>query len=144
MKKRLLSLLLVLTMLVGLLPMAVFAAEETLPEVPEDIAKATELDVDDLTFALNFGFNLEGISKENQEALFEAYQNYYIDFELAVNSKVTFNADSENADGYLAGSYGAYNSGAWVKVPVSDVTLDAGKSIRIMEYAVKAYESNGL
>ncbi len=88
----------------------------------------------DLTFALKFA------AVEPTEAQLEKYKDWYADFELTVNKKATFNAGGE-ADGYLAGEYGTYG---WISVPFEDVTLEAGDSLKIMEYAASLMGQPGL
>lgn len=156
MKKRLLSLVLTVIMLIGMLPMAAFAAEgdgegaQVLPDVPAGIAKATLLDVSQLpedcplTFALNFTFDSNIIAELEENgtlnALVAAYADYYVDFELTVNKDVTFNANG-TANGYLGGQYDGYSTN-WLKVPFEDVSLKAGESIEIMKYAASKFGTN--
>jgi len=115
----------------------------TSPYKLPDLPNATVTDTPDaelskdvpLTFAKTF-------TAETPDADQIAYYgNYYADFVLTVNKDVTFNADSETADGYLAGEYGDYG---WIKVPPTDVTLKAGESLRIMEYAAELLNKSGL
>ena len=69
----------------------------------------------------------------------EYYGSWAADFVLTVNKAVTFNANSETADGYLGGQYDAWSNN-WINVPTSDVTLEAGGSLKIMEYAGQLVE----
>jgi len=107
-----------------------------IPDLPT--ATVTEVENEDLTFAMNFK------ADEVTDEQLAYYGSWYADYVLTVNKEVTFNADSETADGYLAGSYEAYNNGQWVKVPFEDVTLEAGESIKIMEYAATLLGEEGL
>lgn len=104
------------------------------PELPT--ATVTELEKEDLTFALNFK------ADDASEAQLAYYGNWFADYVLTVNKDVTFNANG-GADGYLSGQYKAYSEN-WVNVPFEDVTLKAGESIRIMEYAAKLLNQPGL
>lgn len=103
-------------------------------------AKVTALNTDELgvnlTFALNF------IAEEPTHEQLACYGNWYADFVLTVNKKVTFNANGES-DGYLAGQYDAFGN-SWLIVPDENVTLEAGQSIKIMKTAAEMYSSNDL
>lgn len=101
-------------------------------DIPE--TELEEKNAPDLTFALKF------TAVEPTEAQLEKYKDWYADFELTVNKKATFNAYG-NADGYLAGEYGTYG---WISVPFDDVTLEAGDSLKIMEYAASLMGEPGL
>lgn len=90
-----------------------------------------------LTFAMNF------LADEATEEQLDYYGNWYADFVLTVNKKATFNAGSDTADGYLAGQYDTY-SDEWLAVPFEDVTLEAGQSLKIMEYAAELMGQSGL
>ena len=91
-----------------------------------------------LTFALKFA------AVEPTEAQLEKYKDWYADFELTVNKKAVFNANlGEGVDGYLAGQYSAWSE-SWVSVPFEDVTLEAGDSLKIMEYAASLMGEPGL
>jgi len=100
-------------------------------------ATVTEVKNDNLTFAMNF------VADEINEYQLAYYKDWYADFELTVNKDTTFNANG-GADGYLSGSYEAWKNGAWVNVPFKDVTLKAGESIKIMEYAAELMGEPGL
>lgn len=102
-------------------------------DIPE--TELEEKDAPELTFALKF------TAVEPTEAQLEKYKDWYADFELTVNKKATFNATNEEADGYLAGEYGTYG---WISVPFEDVTLEAGDSLKIMEYAASLMGQPGL
>ena len=99
-------------------------------------ATVTELQNEELTFALNF--KADEVTDE-QLAL---YGGWYADFVLTVNKNVTFNADG-SADGYLSGQYDAWSEN-WVNVPFEDVILGAGTSLKIMEYAAELMGEPGL
>ena len=103
-----------------------FEAPEVVIDLPT--ATVTPIENDDLTFALNF------TADEATDAQLAYYGDWYADYVLKVNEDVTFNADG-TADGWLSGQYDAYNPDSWVNVPFEDVTLKAGESIKIMEYA---------
>lgn len=99
-------------------------------------ATVTELENDNLTFALNF--KADEVSDEQ----LAYYGNWYADFVLTVNKDITFNANG-GQDGYLSGQYDAWSEN-WVNVPFEDVTLKAGESIKIMEYAATLMGQGGL
>ena len=105
------------------------------PDLPT--ATITKIANENLTFALNF--KAGDVSEEQ----LEYYGGWYADFELTVNTDVTFNADG-SADGYLSGRYDAWNNGAWVNVPIKAVELKAGESLKIMEYAATLMNQAGL
>ena len=92
-------------------------------------ATVTEIENDDLTFALNFK------ADEVTDGQLGYYGDWYADFVLTVNKEVTFNANG-GADGYLSGQYDGWSKN-WVNVPFEDVTLKAGESLKIMEYAAE-------
>ena len=104
------------------------------PELPT--ATVTKLENEELTFALNF------VADEATPEQLMYYGNWYADFVLTVNKDVTFNANG-GADGFLSGQYDAWSEN-WVNVPFEDVTLEAGESLRIMEYAAKLLGQPGL
>ena len=106
-----------------------------IPELPT--ATVTVLENDELTFALNFK------ADESTDKQLAYYGDWYADYVLSVNKDVTFNADSETADGYLSGQYDAWSE-QWVNVPFEDVTLKAGESIKVMEYAATLMGQSGL
>ena len=110
-----------------------------LPDLPGATVTDTPVNKLDKDVPLTFAKNFTAETPDEDQA--EYYGNYYADFVLTVNKDVTFNADSETADGYLAGEYGEYG---WVKVPLTDVTLKAGESLRIMEYAAELLHQSGL
>ncbi len=89
-----------------------------------------------LTFAKKF------TADDVDEPVADFYGDWYADFVLTLNKDATFNADeSAGADGYLAGEYGDYG---WISVPFENVTLKAGESLKIMEYAAKLMGQSGL
>ena len=87
------------------------------------------IDGEKLTFARTF------TADEVNEEQLAFYGKYYADFVISFNKDVTFNADG-TADGYLAGQYDAFSEN-WVKVPFEDITIKAGESLNIMEYALE-------
>ena len=111
-----------------------YTAENISTELPT--ATVTKIANKDLTFALNFK------ADEVSEGQLAYYSNWYADFELTVNKAVTFNANG-GANGYLAGQYDAWSEN-WVNVPFEDVTLNAGETLKIMEYASKLMGKEGL
>lgn len=119
-----------------------------LPKVQiTDIKKDLTGEDPDLTFALNFAIpNVEDLSEDYLNALFEAYGDYYVDYVLTIDGlngdSVTFNANGD-ADGYLAGQYDAWSEN-WVAVPFSDVVVGDSESLYIMEYAAKLMNKQGL
>ncbi len=119
-----------------------------LPEVEVTDIKGTLTGEDpDLTFALNFAIpNVEDLTEEYLNKLFEVYGDYYVDYVLTINGldgdTVTFNANG-NADGYLAGQYDAWSEN-WLTVPFEDVIVEDGKGLYIMEYAAKLMGKQGL
>ena len=108
--------------------------EVTPPELPT--ATVTELESEDLTFALNFK------ADEVTTSQLAYYGDWYADFVLTLNQDVTFNANG-GADGYLSGQYDEWSEN-WVNVPFDDVTLKAGESLKIMEYAAAMMGEAGL
>lgn len=108
---------------------------EVILELPT--ATVTEIENDNLTFALNFK------ADEVSDTQLAYYKDWYADYVLTVNKDITFNANGD-ADGYLSGQYDNYNPDSWVNVPFEDVTLKAGESIKIMEYAAKLLNQPGL
>jgi len=89
-----------------------------------------------LTFAKKF------TADTVDEPVAEFYGDWYADFVLTLNKEATFNANG-NADGYLAGQYDEFGEN-WLSVPFEDVTLKAGESLKIMEYAAKLLNQPGL
>ncbi len=110
------------------------------PETPElPTAIVTETENDDLTFSMNFKVDDTSLSQQAY------YGKWYADFELTVNKTVSFNND-DSADGWLAGQYDAWSEN-WVTVPFgkyAPVTLQAGETLKIMEYAAKLMGEPGL
>ena len=134
--KRFLSLALALVLVLGMVPVTVFAAEAT-PALPT--ATVSEITKDDLTFAMNF--NANSVTEEQ----LAYYGNWYADFELTVNKKVTFNNDG-SADGWLAGQYDEWSK-EWVTVPFGNyapVTLEANETVKIMAFAAEHMDKPGL
>jgi len=104
------------------------------PELPT--ATVTEIENEDLTFAMNFK------ADEASDEQLAFYGDWFADFELTINKDVTFNANG-GADGYLSGQYDAWSEN-WVSVPFEDVTLEANKPLKIMEYAADLMGQSGL
>ena len=106
------------------------------PELPT--ATVTEIENDDLTFAMNFK------ADEATNAQLYYYGPWYADFVLTVNKDVTFNADG-GADGWLSGQYDAWSEN-WVNVPFGKgaVTLKAGEELQIMKFAAELMGKTGL
>jgi hypothetical protein len=130
--KRVLGLLLSLVLMLSCIPTITLAEEA--PTLPT--ATITEIENDELTFAMNF---LVDMPTQEQ---WDYYGSWYADFELTVNKTVTFNADG-NADGWLSGQYDGWSE-AWVSVPFDDVTLQAGQTLKIMEFAAEMTGETGL
>ena len=148
--KKILSLILALAMIVSTMSFTAFAVETELPSTGEEsgvvetvelpTATVTELDTDaitevGLTFALNFK------ADDATDAQVEKYGRWFADYVLTVNKDITFNAYGDTA--YLAGQYDAFNTG-WLKVPDSDVKLNANEPFRIMAFAAEALQTPGL
>ncbi len=120
-----------------------------LPEVEiTDIKDTLTENEPDLTFALNFGIkDLDSLTEEYLKYLMAEYGDWYVDYVLTIEGlsqeSVVFNADNENADGYLAGQYDAFGPN-WLPVPFEDVTVKNGESFYIMETAAKLMNSSGL
>ena len=134
--KRFLSLALTLALVLSCMPATVLAADTT-PALPT--ATVRPIAKDDLTFALNF--KADTVTEEQ----LAYYGNWYADFELTVNKKVTLNNDG-SADGYLAGQYDDW-SYDWITVPYgkyAPVTLEANKPLKIMAFAAESMEKPGL
>ena len=139
--KRFLSLALALVLVLSCVPASVIAAAaeavSTSPALPT--ASVTEVNNDELTFAMNFKTNT---ITEEQLAY---YGNWYADFELTFNKKVVLNNDG-SADGWLAGQYDAYSEN-WVTVPFgkfAPVTVEAGETVKIMAFAAELMGEPGL
>lgn len=95
------------------------------PELPSATVK--EISADDLTFAMQFN----AVAPTAEQLAY--FGGWYADYVLTVNKDITLNANGQ-ADGYLAGSYAAWQDGAWVKLPTSNLNLTAGQPVRIMQY----------
>lgn len=107
-------------------------------------AKVTDISVKELltSKAPTLTFAKKFVANEVTDEIMAAYGDWYADFVLTVNKKVTFNGDG-SADGYLAGQYDEWSEN-WVLVPFTDVTLEAGQSLKIMEYAAELMGKTGL
>ena len=114
----------------------VFTLEDAIeiPDVPT--ATVTDIENDDLTFAMNFKAD-----PATTEQL-EYYGDWYADYVLTVNKDVTFNANG-GADGYLSGQYDTWSAN-WINVPFENVTLNANEPLKVMEYAAKLMGQAGL
>lgn len=99
-------------------------------------ATVTQLENEDLTFALSFS------ADEASSDQLRKYWDWYADFELVVNDDVTFNAN-DDADGYLSGQYDAFGEG-WLNVPFEDVKVTSDNPFRVMDYADGLFPNNGL
>ncbi len=107
---------------------AVYDVEDlSMPVIPT--ATVTSVTNDDLTFALNF--KADEVTAEQ----LAYYGGWYADYVLTINKDVTFNANG-GADGYLSGQYDEWSS-SWVNVPFKNVSMKAGESLKIMEYAAE-------
>lgn len=113
-----------------------------MPELPTatvtDISKEelAAANAPELTFAKKF------VADDADEKVVDYYDEWYADFVLTLNKTAIFNANG-GADGYLAGQYTAWSEN-WVSVPFDDVTLEAGKPLKIMEYAAELMGESGL
>ncbi|MBE7056431.1 MAG: hypothetical protein E7388_03190 [Ruminococcaceae bacterium] len=132
--KRFLSLILAVAMLLTT-PVVSFA-EESQDDYAFPTAKVTEISTENLTFAMNF------LVDEITDEQLAYYEDWYADFELTVNKTVTFNNDG-TADGYLSGQYDEW-SPDWVNVPAKAVTINAGETIRVMEFGAELLGKPGL
>ena len=138
MKKRVFSLLVALCLMVGLLPVVAFAAEEhTLPVADVEKLGATTYTGEYFNYDLIGG---SGLSSANgdinmqiamrftakdtaEQAAANYYANYTTDFFIEINGLAE---DAVVADGcYLAGYYATF--GAWVKIPLDGFTIENGK-----------------
>lgn len=100
-------------------------------------ATVTQLENEDLTFALSF--TADPVSSSDQ---LRKYWDWYADFELVVSDDVTFNANG-NADGYLSGQYDAH-ADSWLNVPFDNVEITSDNPFRVMDYADEIFPNNGL
>ena len=112
----------------------ILRAEEA-PTLPQ--AEVAEIENDKLTFAMNFK------AVEPSPEQLKYYGKWYADFELTLDTEATFNAKG-GADGYLSGSYASWQNGAWIDVPEENYTLEANKTLRIMETAAAMQGEAGL
>jgi len=124
------------TVLLGTLVSADTAALPSATVTDLTVAELLATNAPTLTFAKKF------VADEAAEDTLTAYSSWYADFVLTVNKDVTFNANG-NADGYLAGQYDEWSKN-WVSVPFENVTLTAGTSLKIMEYAAELMNKAGL
>ncbi|MBQ7792217.1 MAG: hypothetical protein IJ367_01830, partial [Clostridia bacterium] len=109
--------------------------------IPLPTATATVLDVATITdVPLTYAMNFKADPVTQAQLL--AYGNWYADYELKINTDVTFNLDGTK-DGYLAGQYDSW-SPAWVTVPKKDITLPANTPLKIMETGAETYGEPGL
>ena len=105
------------------------------PDLPT--ATVTKIFTDNLTFGMKF----EADEVDPDQLAY--YGGWYADFELTVNKDVTFDANG-TGDGWLSGRYEAWNNGNWVNVPISPVSLEADKPLKIMEFAANLLGQSGL
>ena len=92
----------------------------------------------ELTFALKF--KADSIS----DLQYDVFGDWYADFVLTVNKDVVFNANGgDGVCGYLSGQYDEWSPN-WVNVPFENVTVKAGESLKIMEYAASLMNKTGL
>ena len=132
--KRILCLALTLVMVLSMVPATVFATEAA-PALPT--AMVTEIQHEELTFAMNF------VANSATEEQLAYYGNWYADFELTINKDVTLDANG-TGDGYLSGQYDEWSEN-WVNVPFNKtVTLEANKTLKIMEFAAEMLDEPGL
>ena len=103
---------------------------------PMPTATVTEIENEDLTFAMNF--KADTVTQEQ----LDYYGKWYADYVLTINKEVTFNANG-GADGWLSGQYDKWSAN-WVNVPFENVTLEANKPLKIMEYAAELMNKQGL
>ncbi|MBQ7225534.1 MAG: hypothetical protein IJX02_02905 [Clostridia bacterium] len=117
---------------------ATFKSSETgvvvtvaIPEVPSATTNPVVLRPE-LVYGLNF--SADSITPEQ----LEYFGDYFADFVITFNQDVTLDADG---DVYLTGEYGDYG---WISVPFEPITIKAGESIRIMEYAAELFDKEEL
>jgi len=109
----------------------------TLPALPT--ATTTTIDNEELTFAMNFKADEATVSQLSY------YGSWYADFVLTTNKDMTLDAEG-GADGWLSGQYDEWSEN-WVNVPFgkyAPVTLKAGESLKIMEFAAELMGEPGL
>lgn len=105
-------------------------------------ATVTDIELKDLDPRVQLTFAKKFIADEADANVLATYKDWYADFVLTVNKDVTFNANG-GADGYLAGQYDEWSEN-WVSVPFENVTLKANEPLKIMEYAAKLMNKQGL
>ena len=139
MKRKVLSLIMALSMILGTLTTGVFAAETVLPEaIFERLAPVVLTAADDYT-VLGNGDNtvdrplnvvVKFAAVDTAETVQESpYKDYTTDFNLTFNG---LEGDSFVADDcYLAGYY---DGPGWWVIPVDGVTVPAGEKIPVMGY----------
>lgn len=115
------------------------AVKANIPELPT--ATVTEIPEEDLAVAPDLTFALKFFADEVTPEQLAYYGDWYADFELTLNKTAIFDDNDSTANGYLAGEYGEYG---WVTVPFTPVTLEANKSLKIMEYASELMGKPGL
>ena len=103
----------------------------SVPEVPSATTNPVVLRPE-LVYGLNF--SADSITPEQ----LEYFGDYFADFVITFNQDVTLDADG---DVYLTGEYGDYG---WISVPFEPITIKAGESIRIMEYAAELFDKEEL
>ena len=121
--KRILTLALVVMMLIGCIPTGVFAEEAVaLPS-----ATITSIEEPGYTYAFDV---------KVPEPTFDqnvAYAGWEADFELTFNKDIKLNAD-RSANGFVAIRNGVIGMGAMSSAPATDVILEAGQSLKILDY----------
>ena len=133
--KRILSLTLAFILTLSFAPTAMAQEVGAAPELPT--ATVTEIQNKDLTFAMNF------VADQITDEQLAYYGDWFADFELTINKDVTFDANG-TGDGWLSGQYDGWSKN-WVNVPFNEpVTLEAGQTVKIMEFAAKLLGQPGL
>ena len=102
-----------------------------IPEVPSATTNPVVLRPE-LVYGLSF--SADSITPEQ----LEYFGDYFADFVITFNQNVTLGA---GGDVYLTGEYGDYG---WISVPFEPITIKAGESIRIMEYAAELFDKEEL
>ncbi|MBO5452535.1 MAG: hypothetical protein J6A69_01015, partial [Clostridia bacterium] len=141
---KLMSVVLAVSIILCSLGVTAFATNETIaiPTATISNISAAELeagDAPDLTFALKFA------ADDATDEQLEAYGAWYADFVLTINKDVTFySVPEEGVDGYLSGQYDGWSPN-WVTVPFNKkVTLNADEPLKIMDFAAKLMNKDGL
>ena len=109
----------------------------TVTDIDLETLENVESGAPELTFAKKF------VADSVSDTVFNFYKDWYADFVLTINKQVTFEYNSDTADGYLAGQYDAWSEN-WIGVPFDAVTLEANQPLKIMEYATSLMGQSGL